>query len=286
MMSYPLRERLFIGFQKLVPRRALTRLIYRLTRIEKPWLKNLSIRAFVRAFSVDISDAENAVPDDFKSFNDFFSRSLKAGARTIDPAADAFVSPCDGTLSQFGPIVDNQIIQAKGVNYSMAELVNDPQVAKKFVGGRFATIYLAPYNYHRVHMPFDGSLVHEAPAGGDLYSVNQTTARRVPNLFTVNERRVMVFESEAGPFALIMVGAMNVGSITTSWAGETRAGFGEVEPAPGLRDGPTLRKGELVGWFNMGSTVILLTPENIDWLPQLKTDAIVRMGESLGRNFL
>ncbi len=280
MMSYPLRERLFIGFQKLVPRRALTRLIYRLTRIEKPWLKNLSIRAFVRAFSVDISDAENAVPDDFKSFNDFFSRSLKAGARTIDPAADAFVSPCDGTLSQFGPIVDDQMIQAKGVNYSMAELVNDPQVAKKFVGGRFATIYLAPNNYHRVHAPLAGELTKTTAVPGALYSVNAATAAGIPKLFARNERLVCHFATDAGEMLLVLVGALIVASIETVFDGP-QSPYRQLQEH--AHENLNFAKGAEVGRFLLGSTAIVCLPQNAAvWSPDLTAGSSVRMGQTLG----
>ncbi len=282
--SRGLGERFFIGLQKLMPRLLLTRLIYRATRIRTPLLKRWTILLFVKAFRVDISDSENPVPDGFLTFNDFFTRALKAGARPLDSAPEALLCPCDGTLSQFGPMENDRLIQAKGVDYDLDELVGDAGVAERFRGGRFATVYLAPYNYHRVHMPVTGTLSYEAHVGEDLFSVNQATARGIPNLFVRNQRRVMVFESAAGPVAVIMVGAMNVGSITTLWSGEQRAGFAKAaEYADTEREGPTLSRGDMLGWFNMGSTVILLTAEKgYELEPRLNRDQLVRMGERIG----
>ncbi|MEO0997360.1 MAG: archaetidylserine decarboxylase, partial [Pseudomonadota bacterium] len=222
----PLRERAFIALQHCLPRRWLTRLVYRLTRIRLAPLKNLTIRWFVRQFRVDVSEAENAVPGGYLSFNDFFTRALRTGARPLPQTATAFSSPCDGTVSQLGRIDGGTLLQAKGHRYSVAALLGDAGLAGRFDGGRFVTIYLAPYDYHRVHMPIAGRLRRDRRLGADLYSVNDATARRIDRLFVRNERVVALFDSDAGPLALVFVGALNVGSVSTVWGGELRAGFG------------------------------------------------------------
>lgn len=274
-------DRAFIVFQRVAPRRLLTRIVYRLTRIRMTAIKNLTIRWFVNRFNVDVSEAENLIPDGYLSFNDFFTRSLKAGARKIDSHPDAIVSPCDGTISQIGRLNGERLVQAKGIDYTLSDLLaGDAELTQQFTDGRFVTIYLAPFNYHRVHMPTDGTLIRECHTGYDLFSVNATTARDIPGLFVKNERLVTVYETSCGPLAVIFVGALNVGSITTVWGGERRGG----RQASGdwqLRRVP-LVKADLLGWFNMGSTVIVLGANKaFDWLPRLETGETVRMGQRL-----
>lgn len=274
-------DRVFIGFQRLAPRRLLTRIVYRLTRIRVKPVKNLTIRWFVSQFSVDVSDAENRVPNGYMSFNDFFTRSLKTGAREIDTRPDAVISPCDGTISQVGRLDGERLLQAKGIDYTLNELLaGDAELTREFANGRFVTIYLAPYNYHRVHMPTDGTLTRECHTGHDLFSVNATTARNIPGLFVKNERLVTVYETSTGPMAVIFVGALNVGSITTVWSGERKAGGRTSSDWQAHR--VPLAKADLLGWFNMGSTVIVLgTDKAFEWLPRLEAGATVRLGQHI-----
>ena len=279
-----MRTPVIIRLQRLLPRRALTRLIYRLTRIENRFVKNATIAAFIRAYGVDVSDAANDVPNGYRTFNDFFTRALQPGARTVDEDASAIVSPVDGRVSEIGAVDKDRILQAKGLHYGLTELVGgDASLSERFADGAFATIYLAPHNYHRVHMPVDGTLVRHATVGTDLYSVNDITAAHVPGLFTVNERHIALFDTGLGPLGLIFVGALNVGSITTVWGGETRAGRrqnGVVHWEPGEL---SLARGELAGWFNLGSTVIVLAgPGRVGWEPAIARGTVVRMGQRIG----
>ena len=282
MSSSNFTARLFIVLQKALPRYWLTRLVYRLARIRNPAIKNFLIRRFVAAFNVDISEACHAVPDGYPTFNDFFIRELRDNARPVDPAPDSLCSPVDGTLSASGRIRGDQVFQAKGMSYSLPELLAvDVDDASVYNDGAFATLYLAPYNYHRVHAPFDGKLtgLHYIP--GDLYSVNRATVQLLPGLFARNERLVCHFQTGQGPAAVIFVGALNVGSITTPWTGELRP------RRHGMVDGAMsadVAKGDLLGWFNMGSTVILLMPPTtVSWDESLSEGQTVFVGQRIGR---
>lgn len=273
--------------QKLTPRHAITALTYRLARVRHQGFKNFLIRRFVSAFDVDLDEVQSRVPDDFATFNDFFIRELAEDARPVDRAADAIVSPADGTVSAAGTISGQKIFQAKGIDYTLHDLLaTDLHNAAQFAGGAFATVYLAPYNYHRVHSPLAGTLraAHYVP--GDLYSVNARTARALPGVFTRNERVVLHCDAAAGPFAVILVGALNVGSISTIWHGEIRPRkSGVVEDLP-TRGVASLQfdKGATLGWFNMGSTVIVLLPPDIsDSFDAAAPGRVVRMGECIGR---
>jgi len=282
----PLHLRLAARLQHLVPRYWATRLVWRLARVRRPDVKDWLIRRFVRLFDVDTSDAALPVPAGFETFNDFFTRELAAGARPVDPDPAVLVSPADGTVSQAGRLVDDTMLQAKGCSYRVDDLLlTDLETAAHFAGGAYATIYLAPYNYHRVHAPFTGELraIHYIP--GELFSVNAATAAVIPGLFHRNERLVMHFEAGFGPAAVILVGAVNVGSISTPWTGEIRPRRkGVVDVLPIAVDAARVGKGDLLGWFNMGSTVIVLTPPGAcDWLSELGPGAIVRMGQAIGR---
>jgi phosphatidylserine decarboxylase len=271
--------------QYVLPRFWLTSLVYRVARIKTPAIKNFLITRFVSLYKVAVDEVDLSVPDEFASFNEFFIRELAAGARPIDDNAAAIVSPVDGTVSAAGTINANRIFQAKGHEYTLDDLLaTDLQEARNYVDGSFATIYLAPFNYHRVHAPVDGELVAARYVPGDLFSVNKATAAHVPGLFRRNERLVLHFRTALGPAVLIFVGALNVGSISTPWSGEIRPHKHGVVEMIDLADAAReIKKGDLLGWFNMGSTVIVLFPKGAcDWSAELKSDVAVRMGTVIG----
>lgn len=281
-----MRARLFAFLQYLLPKYLLTGLVYRLARIRSVAFKNFLITRFVRLYDVDTSDIKLKMPGDFATFNDFFVRELQAGARPVDADPQAIVSPVDGTVSQAGRLRNDTILQAKGIDYSLDDLLaTNLDEAREFADGSFATIYLAPYNYHRVHAPLDGTLQSATYVPGDLFSVNAATAAHIRGLFARNERLVLHFHTDQGPAAVILVGALNVGSITTPWTGEVRPRQRGVAEVINLPDGPVrLRKGELLGWFNMGSTVIVLMPRDAgSWSEKLRAGNTLRMGEPIGR---
>lgn len=259
-----LRARLFIMLQHVLPRYALTAAVYQLARIRTTWFKNAMIRGFVRIYRVDVSEVAGKVPDDFSCFNDFFTRELKDEARPINGAHHSLIAPVDGTVSAAGDIEHDRLLQAKGCAYTLEELLaSDVDDARLYHDGTFMTIYLAPHNYHRVHAPWSGTLTAARYVPGDLYSVNDATVQRIPKLFARNERLVCHFMTDAGPMILILVGALNVGSITTPWTGEIRPRRrGVVEELDVQRSAHDrqVAAGDLVGWFNMGSTIVMLMP--------------------------
>jgi phosphatidylserine decarboxylase len=286
--SPTLRARLFVAMQYLLPQHFLSRQVHRLARSRVKPLKNALIGSFARHFRPDMSDAADPEPRDYPSFNAFFTRSLRPGSRPSDPDPAALVSPVDGTVSQIGRLDGSAILQAKGHRYSVEALLGGASAwAERFAGGSFATLYLAPYNYHRIHMPAAASLRAAWFVPGRLFSVNAATAAAVPGLFARNERVVCAFEEGPLAFALALVGALFVGSIATVW-------HGDVTPCSPRR--PTqlpvgtgraparLERGAELGRFNMGSTVILLLPPGTaEWLPQLQPGSPVRVGQTLAR---
>jgi phosphatidylserine decarboxylase len=278
-----MRARLFVSLQHLLPQHGLSRLTLRATRVRTPWFKNALMRGFMRLYDIDMSEALESDPVRYGSFNEFFTRALKSGARPIaaDPASIA--CPVDGTVSECGRIEGEQLMQAKGRTYALNELLAAAPWSSAFAGGEFATIYLAPYNYHRIHMPLAGKLLQTIYVPGRLFSVNTVTAARVPRLFARNERVICLFEGAAGRFAVILVGALNVGSMSTVWAGDiTPAKRRIVTRLPDAQ--VSLGKGEELGRFNMGSTVILLLePNRAAWRDDLQAGLKVRLGEELGR---
>jgi phosphatidylserine decarboxylase len=278
-----MRARLFVSLQRLLPQHGLSRLTLRATRVRTPWFKNALMRGFMRLYDIDMSEALESDPVRYGSFNEFFTRALKSGARPIaaDPASIA--CPVDGTVSECGRIEGEQLMQAKGRTYALNELLAAAPWSSAFAGGEFATIYLAPYNYHRIHMPLAGKLLQTIYVPGRLFSVNTVTAARVPRLFARNERVICLFEGAAGRFAVILVGALNVGSMSTVWAGDiTPAKRRAVTRLPDAQ--VSLGKGEELGRFNMGSTVILLLePNRAAWRDELQAGLKVRLGEELGR---
>ena len=223
MADLPLRwsPRLDVGLQYLLPHHLVARAMYAATRVRWAAVREVAIRRFVQHFRVDLSEVSPPEGGAYEHFNAFFTRALRPGARPVAPAPEAVSCPCDGTLSQFGTVTDGRIFQAKGHDFSLLELLGgDPKRAAPFAGGAFATIYLSPRDYHRVHMPVAGSLSEMIHVPGRLFSVNPVTTRLVPRLFSRNERLLCLFHGDPGPVAVILVGAIIVGGIETVWAGE------------------------------------------------------------------
>ncbi|MGE0114070.1 MAG: archaetidylserine decarboxylase [Steroidobacteraceae bacterium] len=281
-----INDQLFATLQSLLPKHLLSSWVYALMRQRTPWLRTQLLRFFLRNYRVEMSEAVQGDPFAYESFNAFFTRALKPQARLIDADEHAIVSPVDGTVSQCGPIGGDLLIQAKGHQYSLLALLGgDAQLAQRYQGGSFACIYLAPYNYHRMHMPLAAQLQDTVYVPGELFSVNAATARTVPGLFARNERVVCDFTSAAGKFAMVFVGALFVGSIETVWAGE-------INPLPRRRSaaihiergrGMQLAKGAEAGRFNMGSTVVLVfEPGKMHWDAAMQPGATLRMGQRIG----
>jgi len=278
-------DRLFVGIQQLLPQHALSAAMYRLARLEWPPLSAPLIRSFAQHFEVDMSEALEPDLAAYPSFNAFFTRALRPGVRPQPADPTALICPADGALSQHGAIAAGRLFQAKGLDYGLTELVGDPGWAEMFQGGSFATIYLSPRDYHRVHMPAAGRLREMIHVPGHLFSVNRATASLVPGLFARNERVVCLFEGEAGPFALILVGAIFVGGMETVWAGEVTPARGQP-PRRYYDEGEAihLARGAEMGRFNLGSTVILLFPPGaVTWTGGLAPGLSLRMGQDLGQ---
>jgi phosphatidylserine decarboxylase len=274
--------RAFVWLQYLLPQHALSRLILRATRVRTPWFKNALVRGFRKLYAIDMTEAAQGDPFGFGSFNEFFTRALKPGVRTIAAGLSAIACPVDGTISEAGIIEGESLLQAKGRRYTLTELLAAQPWARYFEGGSFATIYLAPFNYHRVHMPLRGQLKETVYVPGRLFSVNAATASHVPKLFARNERVLTLFDTAFGQVALVMVGALNVGSMATVWAGDITPAARRVITKLPPQD-VSLEKGQELGRFNMGSTVILLFQrDRARWHAQVRAGAIVRLGQSLG----
>lgn len=280
------KEKLFVWMQYLLPQHLISRVTGRLAETRIGWIKNYLISLFIKRFQVDMSEAEQPDPQAYAHFNAFFTRALKPGARPLAADPAQLLSPADGVISEMGPITEGRILQAKGQTYSLQRLLGgDLSRAQPYVGGSFATIYLSPKDYHRVHMPVQGKLLETLYVPGQLFSVNQTTADQVPNLFARNERLVCFFETPAGPMAMILVGAMIVAGIETVWDGQVAPPARRVtvknfaDPAPIL-----LERGAEMGRFKLGSTVILLFgPQAVAWRDDLAAGSAVRMGEGVAQ---
>jgi len=281
------RDKLFVTLQHLIPQHGLSRLVGMLARSEVPWIKTTFISLFMKRFGIDLSEAQIEDPDRFETFNAFFTRALKPDARPLEASDAADIAcPADGAVSQLGAIRANQVFQAKGHDYSLYDLLGgDSALASEFTNGQFATIYLSPRDYHRVHMPVTGTLRETRYVPGDLFSVNEATANGVPNLFARNERLVCIFDTEHGPAAVILVGAMIVAGIETVFSGQVTPLPKQVVTTDYQRTAPiTLEKGEELGRFLLGSTVVLLFPEGkARFESDLKAGSLVRVKGKLGQ---
>ena len=278
-LTSQLKKQIFIQAQRVVPQHKLSRIVGKLAASENPVVKNAVITAFKAQYGIDMSIAEQSNALKFKSFNEFFTRSLKQGVREIDSNPNSIVSPADGAISQLGKIEDGAIFQAKGQQFTVENLIADPQLAEPFKNGQFATVYLSPRDYHRVHMPFAGTLTETLYVPGELFSVNQTTAENIPGLFARNERMVCLFDTELGRMAVVLVGAMIVAGIET-------VATGKVKPSGRLELNQHqlfLEKGAELGRFYLGSTAIVLFEENkMQWDAEFKANSVVEMGKKLG----
>ena len=287
-MPLGLAARAFIALQHVLPQHGISRLVHAAARSTTPWFKNALISAFMKGFKPDLSDAVVTDPLGYPSFNAFFTRALRADARPLPADPRALACPVDGTVSEIGEIDNNRLLQAKGRDYTLeALLAGQSEWVEYFRGGRFATIYLAPYNYHRIHMATRGELRAAWFVPGDLFSVNRTTADGVANLFARNERVVCCFKDGSLPHALLLIGALNVGSMDTVWHGEVAPRQPRRVTALSSEDSTgkayVAARGDEMGRFNMGSTVILLFPrDTMEWNPEFVSGRTVRMGEVLG----
>jgi len=277
-------ERILAGFQYILPQHFLSRIVYALMRSEIMWVKNFLIYLISRIAGINYGEALSPDPADYASFNAWFTRALKPGARTFDPGPQAFLSPCDGRISETGPLQENRILQAKGKDYSLQDLLANDPVCEHLAGGYFSTIYLSPKDYHRIHMPIGGRLQRMIHVPGRLFSVAPYTVRQVPRLFARNERVISIFETDSGPLVMVLVGAMLVSSTETVWAGEVTPTKNKNVTVTDYPAGEiTLAKGDEMGRFNMGSTVILLMPHGaLKPVDDLGAGDAVRLGQRLG----
>jgi phosphatidylserine decarboxylase len=278
-------EKLLSGIQYLLPQHLLSRLVYAFMRIRLAPVKNTQIVLIGSMAGVDWSEAKKENISDFVTFNDFFTRELVDGARPIDADPQSLVSPSDGRISHCGRVTNDRILQAKGRHYSVRSLLANDPASAEFINGFFHTIYLSPRDYHRVHMPFEGTLQRMIHIPGRLFSVAPYTVRQVPNLFARNERVVSIFDTSHGPMAVVLVGAMLVSSMETVWSGVVTPPRGrKVTRGDWSRRNIHLKKGEEMGRFNMGSTVIMLLPPGaVSTFDHYESGDSVVMGQKLGR---
>jgi phosphatidylserine decarboxylase len=278
-------DRAFALLQELLPQHLLSRAMHRLARSTQPAVRNAIIRTVLRAYpAIDLREAAEPDPFSYPSFNAFFTRALRQGARPLAGGESDLVSPVDGTLSQLGTVREGQLLQAKGMHYTVDALLAEEGAARRYKSGGYACIYLAPYNYHRIHMPLAGRLIATRYVPGRLYSVNAATARTVAGLFARNERVVCEFDTALGPLALVLVGALFVGSIETVYAGEVNPpavrGGAVRSLEAGL--GTSFARGEELARFNMGSTVVaLLGNPGTRFAPELRAGSTLRLGQAL-----
>lgn len=272
---------LFTLAQNLAPQQTLSELTGFFANSQNPYVKKAFVHAFAKAYDIDLSEYERGNLDDYESFNDFFTRELKDGMRPLDDTADGIASPADGQISQIGTITNGQLLQAKGRDYDVGQLLADFELGKAFMDGSFATIYLAPTNYHRVHMPFDGTLIATRYVPGTLFSVNDITAKNVPDLFARNERLVCEFDTTFGRACVVLVGAMIV-------AGIESVATGAIKRTPYIQHRThdiALKKGDELGRFYLGSTAIIVLPKtaNTVWGDEFVHGKAVVMGQRIGR---
>lgn len=273
---------IFTALQHIVPQQKLSETAGRLAASENPIVKKTFVRTFAKAYGISLDEYGRKEFGDFKSFNDFFTRELAEDARPIDNTEKGIVSPADGIISQIGHIEQKQLLQAKGRHYAVGHLLADPENKEDdyFNGGSFATVYLAPSNYHRVHMPFDGKLIETRYVPGTLFSVNNVTAQNVPDLFARNERLVCLFETQYGRAAVVLVGAMIVAGIETVATGKIE----RTDEIQTLDHNISLNKGDELGRFYLGSTAIVVMPKSAgtEWSQELQHGSTVQMGQLLG----
>lgn len=280
-MSASLTDYLKSGSLYFLPHHAVSRVVFKLTRIKSPLVPR-AITLFSNAFGINLEEALNPDPKSYDTFNRFFTRELKAGSRPI--ADSKITSPVDGTISQLGKIVNGKIVQAKGISYSLNQLLGgNSERTRQFTNGQFITIYLSPKDYHRIHMPCAGKLLEQTHIPGRIFSVAKHTINTIKGIFARNERVVALFETEMGPMAMVLVGAINVAAIETVWDGLITPPKGKTITDKNFSDkNISLKKGEEMGRFNMGSTVILVFSENAPNLSSsLKEDQRLRLGEAL-----
>ena len=278
-LTSKLKKQIFIQTQKVVPQQQLSRVVGKVAASENPIIKNIVIQAFKAQYGIDMSIAEQTDALKYKSFNDFFTRALKDGVRDIDQDASSIVSPADGAISQLGKIQNGDVFQAKGQSFSVDKLIGDTQLATPFVNGEFATVYLSPKDYHRVHMPFAGTLTETLYIPGELFSVNQTTAENIPGLFARNERMVCLFDTELGRMAVVLVGAMIVAGIETVATGKVKP-TGRIELH---HHDLALEKGAELGRFYLVFiSVVFFEKDKMNWDVQFQANSAVVMGEALG----
>ncbi|RYV00866.1 phosphatidylserine decarboxylase [Shewanella sp. OPT22] len=278
-------DKVKIALQYIMPKHLVSRLVGKLAAAQLGKVTTFFISWFIRQYKIDMSEAQQSDPKAYKSFNQFFTRPLKAGIRPLCEDENMLAHPVDGAVSQLGPIEAGEIFQAKGHSYSTLALLGDqPKDAERFEDGDFATIYLAPKDYHRLHMPIKGTLSKMTYVPGDLFSVNPLTAENVPGLFARNERVVAIFETEVGPIAMVLVGATIVASIETVWAGTVTPPAGKQVftweyPTEG-EDAITLEKGAEMGRFKLGSTIVMCFEKGAieKFADDVEPQSVTRMG--------
>jgi phosphatidylserine decarboxylase len=280
-----LSDRIKIALQYAMPKHAISRLVGKLAAAKMGWLTTKLINIFIKAYDINMSEAKLKNASDFATFNDFFTRELEEGARPIESDDSILCYPVDGAISQQGDIVEGKLIQAKGFDYSLTSLLGgDARTAAPFQKGKFSCIYLAPKDYHRIHMPMAATLREMIYVPGELFSVNPLTANNVPDLFARNERVVTIFDTEHGALAMVLVGATIVASIETTWAGTITPPAGKdifrwQYPATGI-DAITFKKGDEMGRFKLGSTVVsAFAPNMIEFTPSAEPETVTRLGE-------
>ena len=280
-----MKAKLFAAIQYVLPHHLISRAVHYFVECEIPWFKNALIEWIINHYEVDMSEAKEESPEAYKHFNDFFTRPLKEGARPLPEDTGMIVSPADGAISQLGDIKHGRVFQAKGHDYSLIELLGgDAKLGQEFMDGKFATIYLSPRDYHRIHTPAGGKLRQMIHVPGRLFSVNQGTVENIPNLFARNERVVSIFDTDHGPMAVIMVGAINVATIETVWAGVVTPQNKRVASTHygDASQSVELDRGDEMGRFKLGSTAIVLFGEKqVEWLKHWQPGMTIKMGEAL-----
>jgi phosphatidylserine decarboxylase len=274
-----------VRIQYILPKHLLSRMLGKLAAAKAGVVTQVLIKLFIKAFKINMQEAMYEEPSAYNTFNAFFTRELKSGIRPIIEGDDILCQPVDGKVSQYGDIIGDQVFQAKGHNYSVTTLLGGkPELAECFKGGKFVTIYLAPRDYHRIHMPIAGKLTDTLHVPGELFSVNPLTAENVPGLFARNERVVTIFDTSVGKVALVLVGATIVASIETVWAGNITPPAGKyVQHWQHSQEDISLNKGEEMGRFKLGSTVVLCFESNKIAFEDLSAGDVTILGEALAK---